>query len=123
MYRVETDPGKRVFVITAAGHVIAPEITAGARELETLLEDAEPGFIVLADFRRLESMKPETAQQIGVVMDQFAKKEVAAVIRIVPDRYKDVGLNILSQIHYPPTVEIATVPTLAEAVALLLDAA
>ena len=123
MYRVEADPGKQVFVITAAGHVTAPEITAGARELETLLEDAEPGFIVLADFRRLESMKPETAQQIGVVMDQFAKKEVAAVIRIVPDRYKDVGLNILSQIHYPSTVEIATVPTLAEAVALLLDAA
>ena len=44
MYRVEADRGKRVFVITAAGHVIAPEITAGVRELETLLEDVALGF-------------------------------------------------------------------------------
>ena len=123
MYSVEADSTKRIFVITVAGHVTAAEIASGAQQLEILLQDAAPGFAVVADFRRLESMKPETAQHIGLVMDHFAKKEVALVIRIIPDRYKDVGLNILSQIHYRSAVEIATVATLSEALALLLDVA
>jgi hypothetical protein len=118
MYSVEADGARRVFVIAASGEVLASEVRQGAQELKGLLQDATPGFAVLADFRGLEAMQPETAQQIGAVMDQFAEKEVAMVIRVIPDRYKDVGLNILSQFHYSPAVEVASVTTLAEAIAL-----
>ena len=121
MYSVEADHAKRLFVITLSDHVTSEEVAAGSRELEALLEDAPPGFAVLADFRRVTTMKTETARHIGSVMDQFARKQVGLVVRVIPDRSKDIGLNILSRLHYRSGVELATVDTLAEAIALLLD--
>jgi hypothetical protein len=34
---------------------------------------------------------------------------------VIPDSHKDVGLNILSQFHYGPEIQIATFQTLADA--------
>ena len=44
-----------------------------------------------------------------------AEKGVASVTRVIPDPHKDIGLNILSQFHYGPEIEIATFQTLADA--------
>ena len=122
MYAIECDREKRVFVVNAAGAVRAEEVAAGRDELMTLLQAAEPGFAVLADFRRLESMTPETCYEIGKVMDLFAAKEVALVVRVISDRFKDAGLNILSHFHYRSEVQVSTVATLAEAIVVLNDA-
>ena len=35
--------------------------------------------------------------------------------RVMPDPHKDIGLNILSQFHYGPEIQIATFETLADA--------
>ena len=47
----------------------------------------------------------------------MAEKQVAEVIRVMPDPRKDIGLNILSQFHYGPNIRITTYETLAEALA------
>jgi hypothetical protein len=60
-------------------------------------------------------MDSAAAPHIAKIMDALAEKEVASVTRVMPDPHKDIGLNILSQFHYGPQVQIATFETLADA--------
>jgi len=53
-------------------------------------------------------------------MDALAEKQVASVIRVMPDSHKDIGLNILSQFHYGPEIQITTFETLADALQSLV---
>ena len=116
MYAVELDRSKRLLVITATQKVTAQEANMAAQRIRELLQDIEPGFHVLADFRGLESMDPAAAQHIARIMDALAEKNIASVTRVMPDPHKDIGLNILSQFHYGANVKIATFETLADAV-------
>ena len=116
MYAVELDRSKRLLVITATQKVTAQEANMAAQRIRELLQDIEPGFHVLADFRGLESMDPAAARHIARIMDALAEKNIASVTRVMPDPHKDIGLNILSQFHYGATVKIATFETLADAV-------
>jgi len=112
---VELDQSKRLLVISAAQRVTAEQASQAVQEVRDLLQDVVPGFRVLADFRWLESMEPATARHVAEIMDALAKKQVASVTRVMPDPHKDIGLNILSQFHYGPEIQIATFQTLADA--------
>jgi hypothetical protein len=116
MYAVELDRSKRLLVISAAQKVTAEEAKMAAQHIRELLRDITPGVRVLADFRGLQSMDPAAAPHIAKIMDALAEKEVASVTRVMPDPHKDIGLNILSQFHYGPQVQIATFETLADAI-------
>ena len=115
MYAVELDQSKRLLVISAAQKVTAEEAKMAAQRIRELLQDITPGFRVLADFRGQQSMDSAAAPHIAKIMDALAEKEVASVTRVMPDPHKDIGLNILSQFHYGPQVQIATFETLADA--------
>ena len=115
MYAVELDRSKRLLVISASQKVTAEEAKMAAQRVRELLQDITPGFRVLADFRGLQSMDSAAAPHIAKIMDALAEKEVASVTRVMPDPHKDIGLNILSQFHYGPQVQIATFETLADA--------
>jgi hypothetical protein len=115
MYSVELDRSKRLLVITAAQRVTGEEVKAIAERIRELLHDVAPGLRLLADFRWLESMDSAAARHVAEIMDALAEKEVASVTRVMPDPHKDIGLNILSQFHYGPKVQIATFETLADA--------
>ena len=115
MYAVELDQSKRLLVITAAQRVTAEQARQAAQQVRELLRDVAPGFRVLADFRWLESMDPATARHVAEMMDVLAQKQVASVTRVMPDPRKDIGLNILSQFHYGPEIQITTFQTLADA--------
>jgi hypothetical protein len=66
-------------------------------------------------------MDSSAATHIAEIMDAIAKKQVGLVIRVVPDPHKDIGLNILSQFHYGPEVQIVTFETLADALQSLSE--
>jgi hypothetical protein len=121
MYAVELDQSKRLLVISAAQRVTAEQARQAAKEVRDLLQDVAPGFRVLADFRWLESMDPATARHVAEMMDTLAQKQVASVTRVMPDPRKDIGLNILSQFHYGPEIQIATFQTLADALQSLRE--
>jgi hypothetical protein len=121
MLSVEIDKSNRLLVISAAGHVSKEEVKHAARQVGEVLKEAAPGLRVLTDFRWLESMRPSAAPHIAEIMDVFAQKQVASVIRIIPDPGKDIGLNILSQFHYSHELPISTVETLVEALDRLLE--
>jgi hypothetical protein len=121
MVSIETDKTKRLLVVSAAGHVSKEEVKEAAARVREALRDVPPGLRALTDFRWLESMRPSAAPYIAEIMDALAEKQVASVIRIIPDPGKDIGLNILSQFHYKRDIPISTVETLVEALDRLLE--
>ena len=60
-------------------------------------------------------MDPAAARHVAEIMDALSQKQVASVTRVMPDPHKDIGLNILSQFHYGPEIQITTFQTLADA--------
>jgi hypothetical protein len=121
MYSVESDRSKRLLVISAAGEVTKKEVEAVALRVRQMMKEVTPGFRVLTDFRWLDRMEPAAATHIAEIMDALAEKDVAAVVRVVPDPHKDIGLNILSQFHYGPNIKLTTFESLAEALSALMD--
>jgi anti-anti-sigma regulatory factor len=115
MYAVELDRSKRLLVISALQRVTAEEAKLASQRVRELVRDVDPGFRVLADFRWLDSMDSAAARHVAEIMDALAEKGVASVTRVMPDPHKDIGLNILSQFHYGPEIQIATFETLADA--------
>ena len=57
----------------------------------------------------------QAARHVAEIMDVLAERGVVSVTRVMPDPHKDIGLNILSQFHYGPEIQIATFQTLADA--------
>ena len=123
MYSVESDRSKRLLVISAAGRVTKKEVESVALRLREMMKEITPGFRVLTDFRWLGRMDPAAPVALAEIMDALAEKDVAAVVRVVPDPNKDIGLNILSQFHYGPETKLATFESLAEALSALMDEA
>ena len=115
MYAVELDQSKRLLVISAARRVTAEQVKAVAQRVRELLQDIAPGFRVLVDFRWLDLMDSAAAPHLAEIMEALTDKGVAYVARVMPDPHKDIGLNILSQFHYGPQIQIATFATLADA--------
>jgi hypothetical protein len=115
MYLVEIDRSKRLLVISALQRVTAEQAKLAAQQVRELLRDVAPGFHVLADFRWLESWDSAAAPHVAKIMDTLAERGVASVTRVMPDPHKDIGLNILSQFHYGPEIQIATFESLADA--------
>src|SRR5438876_4699509 len=112
MYVVELDRSKRLLVISAVQRVTSEQAKLAARRVRELLQDVAPGLRVLADYRSLDLMDSAAARHIAEIMDALAEKGVASVTRVIPDPHKDIGLNILSQFHYGPEIQIATFQTL-----------
>ena len=121
MYAVEIDSSKRLLVISGAGHITAAEVRQALARVRELLPDVAPGFGLLADFRWLEKMDRDSAPYIAEIMDAVAAKDVAVVVRVMPDPHKDIGLNILSQFHYGPEIRTITFETLADALQSLSE--
>ena len=121
MYSVEADRSKRLLVISAAGEVTKKEVENAALQIREIMKEITPGFRVLADFRWLDRMEPAATTPLAEIMDALAEKDVAVVVRVVPDPHKDIGLNILSQFHYGPQIKLATFESLAEALSALME--
>jgi hypothetical protein len=121
MYSVESDRSKQLLVISAAGRVTKKEVESVALRVREIMKEITPGFRVLTDFRWLERMDPAAAVPLAEIMDALAEKNVATVVRVVPDPHKDIGLNILSQFHYGPQIKLVTFESLAEALSALMD--
>jgi hypothetical protein len=65
-----------------------------------LVADLGPGFRLLTDLSRLESMDLDCAKELGAFMEFIDRSGVSLVVRVIPDPKKDIGLNILTIFHY-----------------------
>jgi anti-anti-sigma regulatory factor len=108
MFSVEVDPSRCLLIIRFAQRVSAEEVKQCREQARGLLSGMEPGFRLLTDLSRLESMDTACAPGIAAMMDLLAEKRVGTVVRVIPDPHKDIGFNILSRFHYGPQVRLIT---------------
>ena len=112
---------KQLLHLSYIGEVRAEEVAQSRAELVTLMGDLSPGFRLLTDLGRLESISPDCVHEIGKVMELCDQKGVELIVRVIPDPAKDVGLSILSLFHYhghPPTVTCQSMVEAVKALAL-----
>jgi hypothetical protein len=97
------------------GRVAAADVQAASKMVADLLPLMRRDFTFLADLSGLESMELDCAPHITGIMDACNAAGIGTVVRIVPDPRKDIGLNILSIIHYRRGVHVLTFENLSEA--------
>ncbi|MBA2434164.1 MAG: hypothetical protein H0V54_03585 [Chthoniobacterales bacterium] len=68
-------------------------------------------------------MDPLCASPIQKIMQLCNDAQVAVVARVVPDRRRDIGLQIMSSFHYGKQVRVVTCASLEEAEQALVDLA
>ena len=116
MFLVTSNKAKQLLCMNYFGHVTPGELQTGLEEMRVLLADLKPGFRLLADFARLESMDLACATGIGRMMELLDQGGVGLLIRVIPDASKDIGLDILSLFHYRRQPRMATCKSMGEAV-------
>src|SRR5438128_1585926 len=99
MFLATSNKAQRLLHLIYVGTVSAEELQRGSEEVKMLLADLTPGFRLLADFSRLESMSLDCITPIGQVMELLDHHGLGMVARVIPDPAKDIGLSILSIFH------------------------
>jgi anti-anti-sigma regulatory factor len=102
-----------------AGEFTIATMRAAAARVETLIAPLKPGFSVLADFSQLTSMDFECVPHLTRIMDLCRAQGIGFIVRILPDKKHDIGINMLAVVHYRGEVKTVTVDTLAEAERML----
>jgi hypothetical protein len=91
------------------------EFRSASEDLKAQLKELSPGFRLLADFSRLESIGLDCVPELGGMMDLIGAAGVGLVVRVIPDPGKDIGMNILTIFHYPHRPKIVTCENLSQA--------
>ena len=119
MIEVQSNKSDGLLTIVFTETVTVGEASQWMNDVKDRVAALAPGFRLLADLSRLDSMEIECAPIIARVMDICNDSGVSKVIRIIPDPRKDIGLRILSLFHYDRDVRILTVRDRGEAEAAL----
>lgn len=112
---LETDSARKVVRVHFHGIVIPAELKTQVRLLQDEVQRLGPGFVLVTDLTGLESMDLDCVSHLTRLMDVCLAAGVAKVIRIIPDPAKDIGLNLLSQVHYRGRVPTAIFDSRADA--------
>jgi hypothetical protein len=118
-FEIEVDATRNLTRTYYRGRVTAADMEAAVKQAESLLAQTRPGFTILADLTGLEVMDLECGPHIARIMDLCKARGVSLVVRVIPDPKKDIGLNILSLVHYRGEVKVVTCETVAEAEKIL----
>lgn len=121
MIKVEADIERKLLKFRFGGRVTVDEMRAALERTRVVIKDLAPGFRLLSDLTRLESMEPGCATIIEQTMEVCDQAGVAKIVRVIPDPQKDIGLSIMSLFHYRRRVPTATCETLEEAARALGD--
>jgi len=120
MFLCNADKSGRVLALSYGRHVGVEEMRRGVEAVRALMDNLKPGFLLLADLSTLESMDASCAPELGAIMDLCREKGVSTVLRVIPDRNKDIGFNLISRFHYHAKVKTETYESLSEAINSLL---
>lgn len=116
---VENDGNK--LTITYEGYFDVHQAEQFYLELQKIIPKLKNGCIVFVDLSLLERMDFEAKKFISKEMELLNAKGVSEVIRIIPDKSKDIGFSIMSLFHYSPKTKIHTYRSLQEAKEFFTD--
>lgn len=109
------DPARNLVRTRFTGNVTAASMLSAAAQVETLLAQTNPGFSVFADFSQVVAMDLDCIRSLTRIMDLCHAHEVGLIVRILPAKGRDIGINLLATVHYRGKVKTVTVDTVAEA--------
>ncbi|MFO1512189.1 MAG: hypothetical protein U1F83_04625 [Verrucomicrobiota bacterium] len=115
MVLATSNPAKQLLCVSYIEKVQADDLKRSREDLKVLLANLSPGFRLLVDLTRLESMGRECAPEIGQLMDLIDQGGVSLVVRVIPDPKKDIGMNILTIFHYRHRPRLVTCENLTDA--------
>lgn len=115
MVLVTASRPNRLLYLSFIGRVEVEELSRAQTEIASALEELSPGFRLLTDFDRLESVALNGTTEIGKVMELCDQKGVSLVVRVIPEPSKDIGMNILALFHYHRRPRIVTCASMLEA--------
>jgi anti-anti-sigma regulatory factor len=118
-YTVESDAEGGLLVIRYRDRVVAEDVECCTEEVADALAIMPSGFRLLVDLTGLESMDVACVPHLEKIMKLCNAKGVSGVVRVVPDKRRDIGLQIMSYFHYGPNVRIFTCKNMDEATAIL----
>lgn len=119
MYLVTADLKRELLHLVFVDHVTVEESRQCRKEVEALLPTLQPGFRLITDLSGLGEMDVGCADSIRATMDGLRHRGVSQVIRVIPDKQKDIGFTVMSYFHYGQEVSFQTVESLAEALRLI----
>ena len=99
--------------------VTVADLERGYEDLKLLVREFPDGYILFADWGRMESIDPECATIIGQTMELFDQSSMERVVRLFPDPTKDIGLNILGAFHISNQRPFVTCDNMKDAIRAL----
>lgn len=115
MFLVTSNKPRQLLHLNYIGHVTPEELRRSAEDIQSLIAELKPGFRVLADFGRLDSMDLACTTEIGRMMELMDRSGVGQLVRLIPDPRKDIGLDILTLFHYRRQPRVVTCKSMPEA--------
>jgi len=112
---VTVDGPKNIVRLSYFGDIGIDESGRHEKALTDAIAATRPGFYLLTDLSHLNSMDVGCMPYIIRRMEFARSRGIARVVRIIPDRSKDIGFNIMSLFHYPRGVQVLTCTNQAEA--------
>ena len=119
MFLATANKSKKLLHLSFIADVRVEELLHSHDDVVTLMTDLPPGFRLLSDLGRLDSMGADCAAEIARIMELCDRQGVALIVRVIPNPAKDIGLGILSQFHYPHRPRTITCQSMVEAAELL----
>jgi hypothetical protein len=119
MFLATLNKPKQLLLLSFIDKVGGEQLIAARAEITEMITELKPGFRVLTDMGRLDSISVDCGAEIGRVMELCDEKGVGLIVRVIPDPRKDIGLNILGRFHYRSRPRTVTCDTMAEAANLL----
>jgi len=121
MFLATVNKPRQLLLFTYIGRITLAELQRAQPDVLKLLPELEPGFRLLSDYTWLDRMDLDCADVIGELMETIDRHGVGLLVRIMPDPTKDIGLTILTHLHYrnqPRVVACETMPQAAAALEL-----
>ena len=115
MFLVTLNKARQLLHLSYIQRVTAEELERGYGDIKGMQADLKPGFRVLADFERLDSMDLDCRTGLGKIMELAESSGIGLLVRVIPDATKDIGLDILAIFHYRQRPRMVTCKNLAEA--------
>ena len=118
-FAVNADADKNLLTIRYRGSVGLEDVALCAVAATKAVEKLRPGFQLLVDLTELETMDVAAVPQLAKIMELCDRRQVALVVRIIPNPQRDIGLQILSYFHYGAEVRVVTCVSFQEALLAL----
>ncbi len=115
MFLVALNKPRQLLHLSYIQHVTPEELRAGYEDVRAMAADLKPGFRLLADFGRLDSMDLACRTELGRFMELADQSGVGLLVRVIPDPGKDIGLDILMLFHYRNRPRMVNCKNMAEA--------